>query len=192
MTAKKGLAEAQLLQILESDDFFIDSVLDESACDNEEHDFVTEVEEVGDIITDNKYPDSNDLEDLAGTNDVLCDQHVYKAKDGNLWSKTPNTDSKQEKIAVLEKYEIHIRKKDISRIEKEADKNNEDPFTKVIVYDMQAILPMIVNISLTKVGQTMLRPLYYLKILRRLPIFPSLDKGTNNPNLEDEGKTLRI
>lgn len=54
------------------------------------------------------------------------------------------------------------------------------------------IIFQIVDISLTKVGQTLLRPLCYLKILRRLPIFPSLDKGTNNPNLEDEGKTLRI
>ncbi|CAH1102837.1 unnamed protein product [Psylliodes chrysocephalus] len=73
--AKKGVAEV-LLEILESDDFFIDCVLYESASDNEEHDFVTEVEEVNDIITDNEYPESNVLEDSAGTNDVLCDQHV--------------------------------------------------------------------------------------------------------------------
>ncbi|KAK9892044.1 hypothetical protein WA026_018229 [Henosepilachna vigintioctopunctata] len=89
MAARKGLTDAQLLEILESDEFYIDSVLDESASDIEENDFVTEVEEVDDMITENECPESNDLEESAETNNVVCDEPLYKAKDGTLWSKIP-------------------------------------------------------------------------------------------------------
>ncbi|KAF8781692.1 hypothetical protein HNY73_012062 [Argiope bruennichi] len=42
--------------------------------------------------------------------------------------------------ALTEKYEQHIIEKDLSRMEKQADKENSDAETAVAVYDLQAVL----------------------------------------------------
>lgn len=48
--------------------------------------------------------------------------------------------SNQEKLTIEEKFNKHVKEKELSRKEKENDKNS-DGNTKVIVYDLQAVLP---------------------------------------------------
>lgn len=48
--------------------------------------------------------------------------------------------TEEEKITMEEKFNRHVKEKDLSRKEKELDKNS-DKDTKVIVYDLQAVLP---------------------------------------------------
>nr|CAI5837697.1 unnamed protein product [Callosobruchus analis] len=48
--------------------------------------------------------------------------------------------SDEEKISLKDDYENHLKEKELSRREKENDKNNSDEGTIVAVYDLQAVL----------------------------------------------------
>lgn len=48
----------------------------------------------------------------------------------------------EDKKTLEDKFETHIMEKDLSRLEKDADKKTEDKTTVVAVYDLQAVLPV--------------------------------------------------
>lgn len=79
---KNKLSDAELQAILESDDFFDDEVLEQSASDIEETDFVIENEEIDDIIS---------VEETQSFTMEDADTPNYIARDGTTWAKLPFT-----------------------------------------------------------------------------------------------------